>query len=108
MLFYLASSAGVMASIWSADVVLLNNVGDDGRRGDLMLPQCGEDRKNLLLDFTITNPVRSMDGTIHNPGSSIEKANKRKNNKYLEAAVASDITSMLMAIECYGALSLQR
>ena len=81
MLFYLASSAGVMASIWSADVVLLNNVGDDGRRGDLMLPQCGEDGKNLLLDFTITNPVSS---------------------------VASDITFMLMAIECYRALSQQR
>ena len=72
-----------------------------------MLPQCGKGGKNLLLDFTITNPACQtyMDATRADPSSSIRRANKTKNDKYKERAAANDIDFMPMALECYGALS---
>ena len=102
----LATSAGVQASSCNKDVVLLNMAGDT-RRGDLMLPQCGNEGKDLLLDFTIVNPVCEsyLNATRNDPTSAIRRARTTKNNKYMESAAASDITFMPMALECYGALS---
>lgn len=102
----LATSAGVLASSCNKDVVLLNQAGDT-RYGDLILPQCGEDGKNLLLDFTITHPIcpTYLRDTRRDPSSSLRRATTTKNNKYMESAVANDITFMPMALECYGALS---
>lgn len=103
----LAISAGVQASSCCKDVVVLNQAGGDMRRGDLMLPQCGKNNMNLLLDFTFTHPASksSRAATINDPSSSIRRANMRKNNKYKERAEANDIDFMPMALECYGALS---
>jgi hypothetical protein len=102
----LATSAGVQASSCNKDVVLLNQVGDS-RYGDLLLPQCGDDGKNLLLDFTITHPIcpTYLRETRRDPSSSLRRASMIKNTKYMESAVANDITFMPMALECHGALS---
>lgn len=104
----LAISAGVQASSCDKDVLLLNQAGDS-RKGDLLLPQCGINGKNMLLDFTITNPIcpTYLNSTRNDPSSSIRRATIAKNNKYLESAAASDIIFMPMALECYGALSHQ-
>ena len=72
-----------------------------------MLPQCGENGKNLLLDFTIKNPtaVSMIDATRNDPSTAIRRAEISKNEKYKERAAANDIDFMPMALECYGALS---
>lgn len=103
----LATSAGVQASSCCKDVVVMNEAGGDNRRGDLMLPQCGDNGKNLLLDFTIRNPASAslLDATRGNPNTAIKRAEKEKNDKYKERAAANDIEFMPMALECYGALS---
>jgi len=88
-------------------VVVLNEAGSDNRRADIMLPQCGENGRNLLLDITIKNPAAEslIDHTIRDQDSAIRTANKQKNDKYQERALANDIQFMPMALECYGALS---
>ena len=104
----LATSAGIQASACNKDIVLLNQAGDT-KRGDLMLPQCGFNERNLLLDFTITNPACQTYSvsTIQDKNSSIKRARNTKNEKYRAAAEANDIQFMPMAIECYGALSIE-
>ena len=60
-----------------------------------MLPQCGNEGKDLLLDFTIVNPVCEsyINATRNDPTSAIRRARTTKNNKYMESAAAtSDIT----------------
>ena len=103
----LATSAGVQASILSADVLLLNNAASDMRRGDLLLPEMGKDERDLVVDFTITHPTcpSYVSATRNDPDSSIRRANNRKNLKYKNAAETQDKTFMPMALECYGALS---
>ena len=88
--------------------MLLNEVGDT-KRGDLMLPQCGKNGKNLLLDFTITHPACSTyaSHTVRNQNYAIQRARESKNRKYGEVAEANDIEFMPMVFECYGALSSQ-
>ena len=102
----LATSAGVQASCCNKDVAILNEAGDT-RRGDLLLPQCGKDERNLILDFSITHPAcpTYCTATVNNPNSAIQRVNDTKNNKYKERAEANDIEFMPMALECYGALS---
>ena len=80
----LARSAGVLSSTLNKDVLILNAVVDSTQqRGDLMLPQCGPDDKNMVLDFTITYPTAKskFEATRRDPDSSIRKANTRKINK---------------------------
>jgi hypothetical protein len=105
----LALSAGVQASSCNKDVVFRNGVANDNRMGDLLLPQCGENQKNLIVDFTITYPCSKskLAATRNNPSSSIKDATKRKNEKYKESAAACDTDFMPMALECYGALSVE-
>ena len=45
-----------------------------------MLPQCGEQGRNLLLDITIKNPAAEslIDHTIRDQDSAIRSANKQK------------------------------
>ena len=104
----LAISARVQASTCNKDIVLQNGASDN-RRGDLFLPQCGTNGKNVIIDFTITYPCSSskLRATRANPSSSIREATRRKNEKYAESAAASDIDFMPMALECYGALSVE-
>ena len=106
----LATSAGFPASALNKDVLLHNNVEPDvNKKGDLLIPGLGDPAKGwpLLIDVTMTHPACSSvcAATITNAKASIQKAEARKNNKYLALAANNDITFTPMALECYGAFS---
>ena len=106
----LATSAGFPASALNKDVLLHNNVEPDvNKKGDLLIAGMGDPAtgRALLIDVTITHPAcpSVCAATIANAKASIQRAETRKNNKYLALAANNDITFTPMALECYGAFS---
>jgi hypothetical protein len=106
----IAVSAGVPASTLNKDILLLNNSPNShNNKGDILMPTLGDQDKGwpMLADLTGTHPAcdSSCQATRRDPKSSILRAEKRKNNIYLDLAATHDITFTPLAFECYGAFS---
>jgi hypothetical protein len=106
----MAVSAGVPASTLNKDLLLLNNAPNShNNKGDILMPTLGDQDKGwpMLADLTGTHPAcdSSCTATRRDPKSSIIRAEKRKNNIYLDLAATHDITFTPLAFECYGAFS---
>ena len=102
-LMILSSAAGVKSQNNNLTAFQQIEVGNL-RRTDLLLYGMGENATNLHTDVSIGHPCsRShVDQACRIPGHTLQKINKRKNDKYREECVAIGDRFLPLAFETFG------
>ena len=80
---------------------------DDGKRPDLLIPNLGEDGRNLLVDITIGHPTcpSYVTRAAVVPHHTLDRLHRQKNTKYLDRCTEINSSFMPLAFESFGAVS---
>lgn len=102
----LASTAGVRADDRKLTVFRENEEGD-GKRPDLLIPNLGDNGRDLLLDFVIGHPTcpTYLGRAAREKHATLKNRERYKNDKYLQRCININKSFMPMAFESFGAAS---